>query len=174
MAHPRLIITNPVSPQANRASLSTWPRGATPRTAPRPRTSSPPLQGSRPWGRARASPPAVSPIYAWEDPALIPSLPAHAARLACHSETTRDLAGATGGPWDGLPFPATLPTHRCRPPPHGHVAVSPSGGGEVGEQRAGRGLNRSGSSRQHSEEAQKTAISLLLLLPTRPGKSCEL
>lgn len=174
MARPRLIITDPVSPQANRASLSTWPSGATPRTTPRPCTSSPPLQGSWPWGLARASPRAVSPIYAWEDPALIQSLPAHVARLACHSETTRDLAGATSGPWDGLPFPCHV-THPPVPSPSPRPrAVSPSGGGEVGERRVGRGLNRSGSSRQHSEEAQKTAISLLLLLPTRPGKSCEL
>lgn len=175
MAHPRLIITDPASPQANRTSPSTRPHGATPHTALRSHTSSQHLHrdGQR-WGPARASPPAMPSIYARQDPALYPVPASPCSEAGVSLETARDLAGATGGPWDGAPFHCHV-THPPAPSPSPRpAAVSPSGEGEVREGRAGKGLNHSGSSTQHREEARKTAISLLSLLPTRPAKSCEL
>lgn len=141
MARPRLLITDPVSPQANRTSASTRPRRGTHHAwhrdpAPPPHSSAGALSSGDQPGLPHQR---CLPIYARQDPALYPIPASPLSEAGVSLETARDLAGAAGGPWDELPFPATSPTRQHRPPPHSHLQPLPP----VGEKSGSSGEVRS-------------------------------
>lgn len=116
MAYPRLIIADPVSPQANLTSPSPQPAESHHgwHHTPCPHL----CRGGCCWGTAQASPAGIPLIYTQQDAALCPVSPAHTVKGGVSLQS--DLAGATSRPWDRLPFPATstsaipFPMATCR------------------------------------------------------------
>lgn len=153
MAYTRLIITDPVSPQANLTSPS--PQPAESRHGWH-HTPCPHLcRGGCCWGTAQASPAGMPLIYTQQEAALCPVSPAHAVRLACHSKVTWQEPPAGPGtgslslPRPPVPYPSPWP-------------------------RAGRSSSRKRvKSQRFSSTAQRGSSGGSHCSP-HPSKSCEL